>query len=303
MARPPLAVAAITAVAHSRYQGCTIGESATRTSSARPRARTGSMRPVVACQARRAISARATSSPRFCTAALTGSGSVPAVSRRSSPSPRPRSLLRDSAVWMRAATLCVPSQPKPVPPRNVTPTTTPPATSPGARSPFATLRTAGPLAARPTRTPTNSSATAAGDLTIMASPMTADPVIHLPRRASSTPASMRPVISPSLWTPPTTWMSSSGFIAPSHSAVLSPRPCSRARLRRAQTISTSDPRAIRRIPSTAGTMVPPLAQATPRARRRKNGPYGAGVSVQCPPTLAAASPPGPPGSRTDGPTL
>ena len=91
--------------------------------------------------------------------------------------------------------------------------------------------------------------------------------------------------------------------AASHSARLSSAPHSTASRRTAQAIRTSAATAISRIPRTAGTRVPPVTHTTPFARTRNTGPYGAGVSVQWPPTLAAASAPRESAARTDGPCV
>ncbi len=257
---------------HSRYHGWTMGERATRSSSERPRACAGATAPRIARRASTRISPIATARPSVWTADLTESASTSRSRWASWPRPRPMSLVTESAVWMFAATPCVCSQPKPVPLTRVAPPATAQATRPGARRPLAQRRQAGPVAAACTRTPMNRSATAAGDFTIMARPIRALPTIHLPRRARTDPASIRPIISPSLWIPPITCIRSSGLRAPSHRARLSLCPCSAARRRRDQTIRTREARATSRRPRTAGTIVPPVALATAAESSRKRGP-------------------------------
>ena len=101
------------------------------------------------------------------------------------------------------------------------------------------------------------------------------------RRPISKPASIRPIMSASLWMPLTRWNSTSGLAAPSHSARPVSSPQRRASLGSAHTISAEagereqpvleDARAPRRCRDSA---------VIPRPRIRKSGPYGAGVSRQ-----------------------
>ncbi len=100
------------------------------------------------------------------------------------------------------------------------------------------------------------------------------------RNASSTPASMRPIISASLWIPATRWNSTSGFAAPSQRALTLDTPQRRASRGSAHTIIATPARARRRCRKIPATMLSPVSQVIPRPIQRNSGPYGAGVSRQ-----------------------
>ena len=104
------------------------------------------------------------------------------------------------------------------------------------------------------------------------------PAASTPRRANSVPASISPSISASLWMPATKCMISSGFAAPSHSALTSATPQRRASRGTAQTMRPTPSSTTSRWHKTAATMFSPVSAEMPWPIHRNNGPYGAGVS-------------------------
>ncbi len=94
----------------------------------------------------------------------------------------------------------------------------------------------------------------------------------MPRSANSAPASINPSISASLWMPATKCMISSGFAAPSHSALTSATPQRRASRGVAHTISMTPARTTNRWQSTAATMFCLVSSEMPRPIHKNNGP-------------------------------
>ncbi len=98
------------------------------------------------------------------------------------------------------------------------------------------------------------------------------------RIPTSSPVSISPMASASLCAPAMKWKISSGFAAPSHSAVAGWTPKRRASRGSAQTISTTPTSASARCSRTPTAMLLPEIGISQLPRRSTSGPYGAGVS-------------------------
>ncbi len=94
----------------------------------------------------------------------------------------------------------------------------------------------------------------------------------MPRSANSVPVSISPSISASLWMPATRCISSSGLVAPSHSALTSATPQRRANRGTAHTIMPTPMSTTSRWQSTAATMFSPVRWEMPRPIHKNSGP-------------------------------
>ncbi len=205
-------------------------------------------------------------------AAAIASAAVPTPNpSANSPSTRPTSVLGESTVYTCVGPFSVDSHPQPWP---HTPT---PSTS-AARAASEIPAARDQPERRSGRPPTDhaaahSRATAAGTFTSAADARTTVPSTHRPRRKATSPATISPIISASLWAPPTRCTSASGLSTAAHSAPASPAPHSDARRPMPHTISPSPTRATSRIPSTAATVwCSPVTATTARVAATASGP-------------------------------
>ena len=288
-----VAQAASGITAHSRYHGCTTGNSSTSAPSATPSAPTGCSRPVSAATSMRTTTNAATSAAigrvRLSTAVVWSP-------RPSSTPPNPVITPSEvgSDIQLRTA-FAVPSvwiHPKPSPLAPLTNSVTASATASEQRAAANTARQPPPQR-RASAIPTKPNAIRDGILIVDDSAITPQPpsssVRLRPRigsldsiaaSATSMPASMSPSIRASLCTPATRCSSTRGFAAPSHSALTGATPQRRASRGSAHTMSATPQSANSRCRKMPATMLSPVTEEMPRPIHRNSGPYGAGVSRQ-----------------------
>lgn len=303
-----VAHAAIGTIAHSRYHGWTTGKSSTMAPSETPSAPTGCSRPVQVATSIRTVMKPAT------TAAIGRVMLSSAVVWSPSPSSTPPNpVMMPSAVGSdiqlrtALAVFRVFSQPNPSPLTVLITTVTRTAISPSSPAAASICRRPGPQR-RASAIPAKPSAMIEVTLTeadrlITTAPPTSSvqprpssgggpPSPGTPwiaRSMNSSPASISPSMSASLWTPPMRWNSTSGFATPSHSALTGATPQRMDRRGSAQTINATPARASSRCTQTPARMFSPVISAIPCPIQRNNGPYGAGVSRQMLGTLLVST--------------
>lgn len=269
MGRVAHAASGITA--HSRYQGCTTGKSRTIAPSETPSAPTGWIRPTRTAISMRTVMKAAISDAigrvRLSTAVVWS----PRPSRTPArPVPSPSNVGIDIQLRTSVAVPSVWVQPMPSPLATLTNTVTAMVTAPRmAAADTSALRL--PPHRRARAMPTKPSASSDGILIVEDNTISVAPAsrrsrtrprigwtLSTARRATSTPASIRPIMRASLWMPATRWNSTSGFAAPSHNALTAETPQRRARRGSAHTISATPASARMRCRKIPATMLSPV---------------------------------------------